>query len=88
MALHPLAARFDAVADSYHWGRAEYAPTVIGAITAELHLAADARVLDLAAGTGKLTRALVAAGLDVVAVEPQPALRDLLVSSVGPDQGA
>jgi ubiquinone/menaquinone biosynthesis C-methylase UbiE len=30
------------------------------------------RVLDLGAGTGKLTRALVAAGHDVVAVEPLP----------------
>lgn len=30
------------------------------------------RVLDLGAGTGKLTRALTARGLDVVAVEPSP----------------
>jgi ubiquinone/menaquinone biosynthesis C-methylase UbiE len=39
-------------------------------------------VLDLAAGTGKLTRALLAAGLDVVAVEPQASLRELSVESV------
>lgn len=83
MALHPLAARFEVVADSYDRGRPEYAPAVIGALSAELRLAPDARVLDLAAGTGKLTRALLAAGLNVVAVEPQEALRDLLVSSVG-----
>lgn len=31
-----------------------------------------ARVLDLGAGTGKLTRQLIDAGLDVVAVEPSP----------------
>ncbi len=38
-------------------------------------LAADRpAVLDLAAGTGKLTRVLLAAGLDVVAVEPDPAM--------------
>lgn len=33
------------------------------------------RVLDLAAGTGKLTRLLVERGLDVVAVEPSPGMR-------------
>jgi SAM-dependent methyltransferase len=40
-------------------------------------------VLDLAAGTGKLTRALLAAGLNVVAVEPQAPLRDKLAAGVG-----
>src|SRR5690349_13591057 len=37
-------------------------------MAAELELAPGSPVLDLAAGTGKLTRALVACGLDVVAV--------------------
>ena len=41
-------------------------------------LPSGGRVLDLAAGTGKLTRALVAAGYDVVAVEPQAPLREIL----------
>ena len=40
-------------------------------------------MLDLAAGTGKLTRPLLAAGLDVVAVEPQAPLRDRLAAIVG-----
>jgi len=73
--LHPLATSFAEVADVYERGRPEYPPAAIGALSAELGLAPGARVLDLAAGTGKLTRALVAAGLDVVAVEPQRALR-------------
>ncbi|WP_432486807.1 class I SAM-dependent methyltransferase [Kineococcus sp. SYSU DK018] len=34
------------------------------------------RVLDLGAGTGKLTRLLVARGLEVVAVEPTPGMRE------------
>ena len=41
----------------------------------ELGIAPGRRVLDLAAGTGKLTRLLVATGADVVAVEPDPAMR-------------
>lgn len=36
------------------------------------------RVLDLAAGTGKLTRLLLPSGADVVAVEPVQAFRDTL----------
>jgi SAM-dependent methyltransferase len=43
-------------------------------------------VLDLAAGTGKLTRALLEQGLDVVAVEPQRRLREVLASSVGSER--
>jgi uncharacterized protein len=40
-------------------------------------------VLDLAAGTGKLTRALLAAGLDVLAIEPQGSLREVLSARIG-----
>lgn len=83
MALHPLAARFADVADAYERGRPEYAPAVVQAIMAELKVAPGERVLDLAAGTGKLTRALVGAGLDVIAVEPQAPLRELLAASAG-----
>ncbi len=83
MSLHPLAERFASLADVYEHGRPEYAPAVAGALGAELGLAPDARVLDLAAGTGKLSRALVSAGLDVVAVEPHDQLRDRLSAGIG-----
>jgi SAM-dependent methyltransferase len=83
MALHPLASRFAEVAGAYERGRPEYAPAVVGAIAAELRIPAGAQVLDLAAGTGKLTRALLEMGLDVVAVEPQAALREVLAARVG-----
>jgi SAM-dependent methyltransferase len=81
--LHPLAEQFASVADAYERGRPEYPPAVVGAIAAELRLPPDATVLDLAAGTGKLTRALLAAGLEVVAVEPQAPLREKLAARVG-----
>ncbi len=86
MELHPLAARFADVATAYERGRPEYAPAAVGALAAELGLPAGARVLDLAAGTGKLTRALLRAGFDVVAVEPQAPLRDVLAASIGAER--
>jgi SAM-dependent methyltransferase len=86
MALHPLAERFAEVADAYERGRPEYPPAVAGVIAAELHVSEAALVLDLAAGTGKLTRALLGIGLDVVAVEPQSSLRELLAESIGSER--
>jgi SAM-dependent methyltransferase len=81
--LHPLATRFAEMAALYERGRPDYAPAVIGAMAAELHVEPGAAVLDLAAGTGKLTRALVAMGFDVTAVEPQAPLRELLAARIG-----
>ncbi len=82
MELHPLAQRFAEVAEVYERGRPEYAPAVAGAIAAELRLPAGAPVLDLAAGTGKLTRPLCDIGLDVLAVEPQAKLREMLAAQL------
>lgn len=86
MTLHPLAAQFASVTDAYERGRPEYAPAVVGALTAELELGPGAAVLDLAAGTGKLTRPLLAAGLDVVAVEPQAAMRERIAAGIGSER--
>jgi SAM-dependent methyltransferase len=82
MELHPLAQQFASVADDYERGRPEYAPAVIGAAAAELGIRPPDRVLDLAAGTGKLTRALANYGFAVVAVEPQETLRAVLSDKV------
>jgi SAM-dependent methyltransferase len=86
MALHPLAEQFGSVADAYEHGRPEYTPAAIGALAAELRIAPGARVLDLGAGTGKLTAALLDAGFDVTAVEPQASLREVLAAKVGADR--
>lgn len=86
MPLHPLAEHFAGVADVYERGRPGYAPAVVERLASELGLAPGARVLDLAAGTGKLTRALVAGGLAVEAVEPQESLRAVLAGIVGTER--
>ena len=66
-----LASSFGAAAVAYAEHRPDYAQD---AVRWALELAPGARVLDLGAGTGKLTGALVALGVDVVAVEPDPAM--------------
>jgi SAM-dependent methyltransferase len=86
MALHPLAAKFAAVAVAYERGRPNYPPAAAGALAAELGLRTGAPVLDLAAGTGKVSRALLAAGLDVVAVEPQETMREQLIAAIGAER--
>ena len=59
---------FGVVADAYERARPGYPDEAVRWLVGD----APARVLDLAAGTGKLTRQLAAAGHDVVAVEPSP----------------
>jgi ubiquinone/menaquinone biosynthesis C-methylase UbiE len=86
MALHPLAQQFASVADAYERGRPEYSPAAVGALASELGISPGARVLDLAAGTGKLSRALLAGGFDLVAVEPLAALREVLGERIGPER--
>jgi SAM-dependent methyltransferase len=49
-------------------------------------IAAGATVLELGAGTGKLTRVLVSAFARVVAMEPEDAMRRLLVANCPPAQ--
>ncbi|HYN72126.1 MAG TPA: class I SAM-dependent methyltransferase [Nakamurella sp.] len=65
-----LAGSFQTAATGYARFRPGYPPSAVGAA-----LPTDARrVLDLAAGTGKLTGSLIDRGLDVVAVEPLPGM--------------
>lgn len=65
---------FEALAAIYHGARPPY-PAALWDRLAELGvLRAGARAVDLGAGTGQVTGPLLAAGLDVVAVEPGPTL--------------
>jgi len=69
------------VAD-YERGRPGYPREAVGWLLDALALGEGTRVLDLAAGTGKLTRELVGAGADVVAVEPVRAMREALAAAL------
>jgi SAM-dependent methyltransferase len=70
-----LARGFDHAAEDYERGRPGWPHEVLDVVD----LASDAAVLDLAAGTGKLTRLLVGRFARVVAVEPLGGMRRLLV---------
>jgi SAM-dependent methyltransferase len=65
------ASSFGSAATAYAEHRPDYADA---AVRWALEPAPGLRVLDLGAGTGKLTAALLAAGADVAAVEPDPAM--------------
>jgi SAM-dependent methyltransferase len=72
---------FESVAAEYERHRPEYPEEALRWAAEQLGLAPGARVLDVGAGTGKLTRGLVGLGLDVVAVEPGvPMLAQLRVA--------
>jgi MOSC domain-containing protein YiiM/SAM-dependent methyltransferase len=83
VAIHESAAKgFAAGADAYERGRPEYAPDAVERLIRELGIRRGARVLDLAAGTGKLTRQLASTGADLVAVEPIAEMRAKLEASL------
>jgi SAM-dependent methyltransferase len=66
---------FGRVAEAYARTRPPYPFEAVARAAAELELDAQSKVLDLAAGTGNLTRALRPVFAEVVSVEPDPAMR-------------
>jgi SAM-dependent methyltransferase len=77
--VHEMAARgFAQSAEAYELGRPGYPAAALE----PLALSPDLVVLDLAAGTGKLTRPLAASGATVIAVEPVAEMRAALPDSV------
>ncbi|MBN3513270.1 class I SAM-dependent methyltransferase [Mycolicibacterium nivoides] len=74
---------FGSEAAAYERGRPSYPPETIDWLLPE----GAQDVLDLGAGTGKLTTRLVERGLDVIAVDPIPEMLELLSNSL-PDTPA
>lgn len=66
--------------DDYERARPSYPPRAVALLVEELGIGPGRTVLDLAAGTGKLTRLLRPTGATLVAVEPVAAMRRHLES--------
>ena len=76
---------FSRSAEAYERARPGYPDEAIEQLVSRLRT--GDRVLDLAAGTGKLTRPLMAAGLEVLAVEPVAEMRAALPDRVEAREG-
>jgi SAM-dependent methyltransferase len=72
------AAGFARAGADYERGRPGYPPAAIAQLAHAVGIGPGARVLDLAAGTGKLTRALLTLGAELIAVEPVAGMREQL----------
>jgi ubiquinone/menaquinone biosynthesis C-methylase UbiE len=79
--VHPSAATgFARSVEAYERARPEYPPEAIAWLAQELDLRPGRTVVDLAAGSGKLTRPLAALGCEVIAIEPVAEMR----AAIGP----
>jgi SAM-dependent methyltransferase len=77
--VHEIAARgFGAEAGAYDRARPSYPPEAISWLADKLGIGPGRQVVDLAAGTGKLTTLLAGTGADLIAVEPVTSMRERL----------
>ena len=79
---HPESRSFELVAELYERTRPAYPDEAVAWLAERLGIDSAATVLDLGAGTGKLSRALVGLGAKVIAVEPGPEMLAQLVAAV------
>ncbi len=77
--MHELAvAGFGAMGDLYERARPGYPEEAVAILVRELGIAPGTVVVDVGAGTGKLTRSLTPTGATVIAVEPLADMRERL----------
>ena len=80
--VHSRARSFDEAADAYERARPGWPPEAVEIAARRLGLERGAAVLDLAAGTGKLTRRLAGRFGSVTAVEPLGGMRAVLEEAI------
>jgi SAM-dependent methyltransferase len=80
--VHEAATAFEGAATVYESARPGYPPDAVEWLAEALGLGPGRRVVDLAAGTGKLTRGLLVTGADVIAIEPVAGMRQALAATM------
>jgi ubiquinone/menaquinone biosynthesis C-methylase UbiE len=80
--LHPRARAFATAAGVYERARPGFPPAAVDWLCEHLGITSTTRVLDLAAGTGRLTRPLRERTPLLVAVEPMPEMREVLQAAL------
>lgn len=80
--VHEKARAFETAAGVYENSRPGYPVGAVNWLTGVLAIGPGRRVVDLAAGTGKFTRALVGSGAQVIAMEPVAGMRKSLAAGV------
>ena len=79
---HSAAQGFERAADAYERGRPGYPEPAVAWLAEALGIGHGLAVVDLAAGTGKLTRQLLPFGAELVAVEPVAGMRARLATAL------
>lgn len=74
MTIHDAARGFERAAGAYERGRPEYPPAAVALVASALRLRPGVRLLDVGAGTGKLSRLVAATGTGVFAADPVDAM--------------
>ncbi len=80
--LHPAVRGFDRAAETYERGRPGYPAAAVRYVGRALGLGPGRTIVDLASGTGKLTRALRPLGAALLAVEPTAGMRRVFARTV------